>query len=278
MTTFAKSGSKSTQTFHFMTPEQNSDSLVLTVLVPVRNEGVNIKIMLKVLNGVIEVPHEVLFVYDHPEDDSIEVANSLKDQFPNTRLIHNQSGPGIINALRVGVNDSKGEYVLIFAADEVGPVLAIDDMLELMNEGCDLVSCTRYAHGGRRLGGSKIGHMLSWLANKLFLYAFKSSLSDCTTGIKMFRKSLFNEIKLESSPVGWAVAFELSIKAQLQGYKLGEVPIISIDRLFGGESTFKLGPWFIEYLKWFVWGLKNLRKGKSQKSAPAKVCLPDYYE
>ena len=278
MSTFAKSGSKSTQIFHFMTPEQNSDSLVLTVLVPVRNEGVNIKIMLKVLNGVIEVPHEVLFVYDHPEDDSIEVANSLKDQFPNTRLIHNQSGPGIINALRVGVNDSKGEYVLIFAADEVGPVLAIDDMLELMNEGCDLVSCTRYAHGGRRLGGSKIGHMLSWLANKLFLYAFKSSLSDCTTGIKMFRKSLFNEIKLESSPVGWAVAFELSIKAQLQGYKLGEVPIISIDRLFGGESTFKLGPWFIEYLKWFVWGLKNLRKGKSQKSAPAKVCLPDYYE
>jgi dolichol-phosphate mannosyltransferase len=277
MNTLAKLGSKSTQTLCFMTPEHNPDSLVLTVLVPVRNEGINIKIMLKVLTGVVEVPHEVLFIYDHPEDDSIEVANNLKDKFPNTRLIHNQSGTGIVNALKAGVNAAKGEYVLIFAADEVGPVLAIDDMLELMNEGCDLVSCTRYAHGGRRLGGSKIGHMLSWLANKLFLYAFKSSLSDCTTGIKMFRKSLFNEIKLESSPVGWAVAFELSIKAQLQGYKLGEVPIISIDRLFGGESTFKLGPWFVEYLKWFIWGLKNLKKGKSQKSAPAKVCLPDYY-
>ncbi|MEK9628612.1 MAG: glycosyltransferase [Nitrospinota bacterium] len=260
-----------------MTQEQIPDSLVLTVLVPVRNEGVNIKIMLKVLSGVIEVPHEVLFVYDHPEDDSIEVANSLKDQFPNTRLIHNKSGVGVVNALKAGVNAAKGDYILIFAADEVGPVLAIDDMLDLMNEGCDLVSCTRYAHGGRRLGGSKIGHMLSWLANKLFLYIFQSALSDCTTGIKMFRKSLFNEIKLESSPVGWAVAFELSIKAQLQGYKLGEVPIISIDRLFGGESTFKLGPWFVEYLKWFLWGIKNLRKGKSQKSAPARVCLPNYY-
>lgn len=277
MNTLAKSGSRSTQTLHHMTQEQIPDSLVLTVLVPVRNEGVNIKIMLKVLSGVIEVPHEVLFVYDHPEDDSIEVANSLKDQFPNTRLIHNKSGVGVVNALKAGVNAAKGDYILIFAADEVGPVLAIDDMLDLMNEGCDLVSCTRYAHGGRRLGGSKIGHMLSWLANKLFLYIFQSALSDCTTGIKMFRKSLFNEIKLESSPVGWAVAFELSIKAQLQGYKLGEVPIISIDRLFGGESTFKLGPWFVEYLKWFLWGIKNLRKGKSQKSAPARVCLPNYY-
>jgi len=277
METLAKSGSRSPQTFSFMTPEKKPDSLVLTVLVPVRNEGANIKIMLKVLNGVIEVPHEVLFVYDHPEDDSIEVANNLQEQFPNTRPIHNQLGAGVVNALRAGVNAAKGEYILIFAADEVGPVIAIDDMLNLMDQGCDLVSCTRYAHGGRRLGGSKIGHLLSWLANKMFLYLFNSALSDCTTGIKMFRKSLFNEIELESSPVGWAVAFELSIKAQLQGYKLGEVPIISIDRLFGGESTFNLGPWFVEYLKWFVWGLKNLRKGKSKKSAPARVCLPNYY-
>ena len=272
-----KSDSKSTQTFHFMAPEQNPDSLVLTVLVPVRNEGINIKIMMKVLHGVIEVPHEVLFVYDHPEDNSIEVANQMKNQFPNIRLIHNQLGVGPVNALKAGVNSAKGEYILIFAADEVGPVLAIDNMLELMFEGCDLVSCTRYAHGGRRLGGSKIGHTLSWLANKMFLYLFDSALSDCTTGIKMFRKSLFKEIKLESNTIGWAMAFELSIKAQLQGYKLGEVPIISIDRLFGGKSTFKLGPWFVEYLKWFIWGLKKLRKRSSHKSAPAKVSLPKYY-
>jgi dolichol-phosphate mannosyltransferase len=269
--------SKSTQKFGIMTPEQTPDSLVLTVLVPVRNEGTNIKILLKVLNGVIEAPHEILFVYDHPKDDSIEVVNNLKQQFPNTRPIHNQLGAGVVNALRAGVNAAKGEYVLIFAADEVGPILAIDNMLDLMDQGCDLVSCTRYKYGGRRLGGSKIGHLLSWLANKMFFYLFNSALSDCTTGIKMFRKSLFNEIELESSPVGWAVAFELSIKAQLQGYRLGEVPIVSIDRLFGGESTFQLGPWFVEYLKWFIWGLKSLRKGKSRKSAPANVSLPNYY-
>lgn len=250
--------------------------LKLSVLIPVRNEGINIKIMLKILHAIIEVPHEVIFVYDHPDDNSIEVIDSLLAQFPNTRLVHNKMGVGVVNALKEGVSASYGEYILIFAADEVGPVLAIDDMLCLMEEGCDLVSCTRYAHGGRRLGGSKIGHLLSWLANKLFLYLFSSALSDCTTGIKMFRKSLFNEIPLESSSVGWAVAFELSIKVQLQGYKLGEVPIISIDRLFGGESTFKLGPWTIQYLKWFFWGLSNLFKGHKTKSEPARVRLPNY--
>jgi dolichol-phosphate mannosyltransferase len=260
-----------------MTSGKTTAPLKLSVLIPVRNEGINIRVMVKILHAAIEVPHEVLFVYDQPDDDCIEIVNNLKDQYPNIRLVYNQSGIGVVNAFNAGISAAQGEYVLIFAVDEVGPVLAIDDMLYLLDHGCDLVSCTRYAHGGRRLGGNKIGHLLSWMANKLFLHLFKSSLSDCTTGIKMFRKSIFNAIKLESRPVGWAVAFELSIKAQLQGYKLGEVPIISIDRLYGGESTFKLGPWFVEYLRWFIWGIKTFRSAGKQKSEPALVRLPNYY-
>ena len=92
----------------------------------------------------------------------------------------------------------------------------------------------------------------------------------------MFRRSLFDDISLESRPVGWAVAFELSIKAQLQDYKLGEVPIVSIDRLFGGKSTFKLGPWFTEYLRWFIWGIRAARLMRIKKSEPAMVRMPNY--
>lgn len=259
-----------------MTSEQTPTPIMLSVLMPVRNEGVNIKIMLRILSAAIEVPHEILFVYDQPDDDCIEIVDKLKNQYPNIHKVYNQSGIGVVNAIKAGVNVARGKYVLIFAVDEVGPVLVIDDMLHLLEkDGCDLVSCTRYAHGGRRLGGSKIGHVLSWLANRLYYYFFKSAFTDCTTGIKMFRKSMFEQIKLESNPVGWAVAFELSIKAQFQGFKLGEVPYISIDRLFGGESTFKVGPWVVEYLRWFIWGAKNARKHKTKR---AIVRLPNPYE
>ncbi len=260
-----------------MSLKKNSSPLKLSILVCLRNKGTNIRIMLKILHGMIEVPHEILLVHDDPNDDCVEVVNSLKSRYSNTRLIFNQWGVGIVNALKSGVDASRGEYILIFAADEVGPVLAIDDMLKLMDQGCDLVSCTRYAHGGRRLGGSIIGHMLSWSANKLFFYLFRSALSDCTTGIKMFRKSLFNKIRLESNSVGWSVAFEISIKVQLLGLKVGEVPIVSVDRLFGGTPSFKLGSWFIEYLRWFVWGLGNFRRARKHKSKPALVRLPYYY-
>jgi len=240
----------------------------------VRNEGINLEIMLKMLKGLVEVPHEVLVVYDFPEDDSIPVIDAMQSQYPNLHGVHNTFGKGVINAIKAGVHHSRGTYVLIFAADEVGPVLAIDDMLALMDQGCDMVSCTRYAHGGRRLGGSLLGSSLSRLANYLFCLLSNSVFSDCTTGIKMFRREVFGQLNLEANPVGWAVAFEMAIKAQCAGFKLGEVPIISIDRLYGGVSTFKPGPWIKEYSRWFRWGVKALHKAGSSVSAPPAVRIP----
>ncbi len=215
---------------------------------------------MKLLKAMIEVPHELLIVYDFPEDDSIPVIREMQKNWTNLQLVHNQKGPGVVNAIKAGVEAATGEYVLLFAADEVGPLLAIEDMLVLMREGCDIVSCSRYAHGGRRLGGSLIGGVLSRFANRLFHQMAGCVLSDATTGIKLFRRSLFPNLQLEARPVGWAVTFEMAMKAQLAGWKLGEVPVISIDRLYGGKSTFRLGPWTNEYLRWFIWGCRNLRR------------------
>jgi glycosyltransferase involved in cell wall biosynthesis len=232
----------------------------LSILLPVSNEGINLKIMLKILKAVVEVPHDVLVVCDRPDDTSIPVVQQVQKDYPNLRLVHNTRGRGVINALKAGVDAATGDVILIFAADEVGPVLAIEDMLTLIGEGCDFVSCTRYAHGGRRLGGSLIGGALSRLANRLFHSISGCALTDTTTGIKMMRRKIFYDLALEARPVGWAVAFEMGIKAQLLGLRLGEVPIISVDRLYGGKSTFRLGPWTVEYLRWFLWGTLHFRR------------------
>ncbi len=230
----------------------------LSILLPVRNEGMNIALMVKILDAAIEIPFESLIIYDFLEDTSVEATRKIQPNFPDVKLVHNNLGKGVINAIRAGVESAKGEYILIAAVDEIGPVLAIKEMIHLMDEGCEFVSCTRYAHGGRRLGGSYIGGILSRLANRFFCALSGSTLSDATTGIKMFKKDLFDKITLESRPIGWAVVFEMAIKAQMLGLKMGEVPIVSIDRLYGGKSTFKLSPWVGEYLRWFFWGMRNL--------------------
>jgi dolichol-phosphate mannosyltransferase len=240
---------------------------------PVRNEGLNLSIMLKILSAVVEVPHEVLVVVDDRADTSVPVVEAISPNYTPLRCIHNTRGRGVLNALRAGVDAAQGRYILIFAADEVGPVMAIDDMIALMDGGCEFVSCTRYAHGGRRLGGSVIGGALSRLANRMFRALTHCQLTDATTGIKMFTRPVFEQLHLEAKPVGWAVAFEMSIKAQLAGFRLGEVPIVSIDRLYGGTSTFRVGPWTAEYFRWFLWGVRKLRKHRGTAS-PVEVRVP----
>lgn len=247
---------------------------VLSIVMPVRNEGINLRIMLKILRAVVDATHEVLVVYDREGDDSLPVVEAVMPTYPELRLVRNDRGVGVLNALSAGIADARGKYVLIFAADEVGPVLAIDDMLALMDDGCDFVSCTRYAHGGRRLGGSWIGGVLSRAANRWFCRLSGLALTDATTGIKMFRRELFSTLNLQARPIGWAVTFEMAIKAQLAGLTLGEVPIVSIDRLYGGRSTFVLGPWVSEYLRWFLWGLRRSWRRPRGAVKPTQVRIP----
>ena len=238
--------------------------LKLTIIMPVRNESANLRMILKIIDALMESPHEVLVVYDSPDDDSIPVALEMQKKTASVKPLHNTLGRGVINAVRSGVVAAKGEYVLILPADDVGAIFGIGKMLSEIEKGYDLVSATRYAKGGKVVGGAITSRLLSRVANKLFILIAGSALTDSTVGIKIFTPEAFRRINFECKPVGWAFAFEMAIKAQMLGFKVSEVPIVSINRFYGGTSTFKLNKWVTEYIRWFFWGLKNVRfKGKA---------------
>ena len=240
-----------------------AEPILLTVLLPVRNETMNLRVMLRILRAVLTMPHEIMVIFNSETDTSIAVVNEVRATYPQVRPLLNRIGRGVAGAITSGVRDAQGERILIFAADEVGPVLAIEDMMTLMDDGAEFVSVTRYAHGGRRLGGSMIGQLLSRTANGMLGVVSGMGLSDATTGIKLFRRDDFSRLTQGTSAVGWSIAFEMAINAQLLGLKLGEVPTISIDRLFGGKSSFQLVPWVLGYFGYFATAMRKLpRAGK----------------
>lgn len=247
------------------------DNVKLTVLLPVRNETMNLRVMLRILRAVLVVPHEIIIVFDSETDTSLPVVEDVRLTYPQVRPLLNTLGRGVAGAITAGVKAAQGDRVLIFAADEVGPVLAIDDMMALMDEGAEFVSVTRYSHGGRRLGGSVIGQLLSRSANRMLGLISDIGFTDATTGIKMFRRTDFGRLTTGTSSVGWSIAFEMAINARLIGLKLGEVPTISIDRLFGGKSSFRLVPWVIGYLRYFSMAIRRLPRGAR---ADIKVRIP----
>lgn len=237
--------------------------LFVSVLIPVRDETLNLDVMLRILVSVLEgISAEILVIYDRDDDLSVAVVERGSARHPKVRGVLNTHGKGVDKAIGAGVEAARGEWIVIFAADEVGPVVALDHMLHLARQGCRFISCTRYAHGGKRLGGSWIGHLLSSTANRLLRLFSGMALSDATTGIKMFRREDFPDLLSGLGNVGWSFALEMSINAQRLGYPLGEIPIVSVDRLFGGKSTFRLLPWITGYWPCFVMALRVLPRAK----------------
>ena len=58
---------------------------------------------------------------------------------------------------------------MITVVDDIFPILAIEEMMNsITNEDYDFISGTRYSLGGKRIGGSLLGSILSRTANKIF--------------------------------------------------------------------------------------------------------------
>ena len=133
------------------------------------------------------------------DDNAIEVANELSKKFENVHVVYNNVAKGVKYAV-AGVSKAKFENILITAVDEIFPILSINKMLNMIiDENYDFVSGTRYSKGGMRLGGSFIGSIFSITANRIFKLITKIPFSDCTTGIKMMRKNVWNSIDLQTN-------------------------------------------------------------------------------
>ena len=231
----------------------------LSIIIPVYNENESAELMLNIFFLYLKLNIEIIIVYDYDDDTTIPIVNDLKKKFPNIEILKNSSN-GAKNAFITGLENSKSDIILLTVIDEICPITSYEKMFDLIkNHSYDLVSATRYSNGGKRYGGSFMGHFFSKIANLILHTILRFPLSDATTGIKMFKKNIFKNITLESN-TGWSFALELSLKAYLQNYRIAQVPIKSIDRIFGGESTFKLFSWIQKYYSLAIWGAIQILK------------------
>ena len=84
---------------------------------------------------MIEVPCEIIVVYHDQNDTSAPVVRRLELKYPNLKGAMNSRGRGVLTAVTADTKAARGRYALIYAADEIGPLLAIEPMLRLMRQG-----------------------------------------------------------------------------------------------------------------------------------------------
>lgn len=227
----------------------------LSVVVPVYNEGDSVEPVLRTLTAAVQTPHEIIVVYDFDEDTTVPVVARLSGELPTIRGHRNPIGRGVLNAMRSGIDASRGDLVLISMADGSDEPHIVDDMVALARNGADVVAASRYMRGGRQIGGPPLKRLLSRVAGLTLHWFAGVPTHDPTNNFKLYRRSFLEAITIESK-AGFELALELTVKATIEGRSVAEVPTTWRDRT-AGQSNFKLRKWLPHYLRWYVTALRG---------------------
>ncbi len=228
----------------------------ISIIIPVYNEGGNIRQTIAEIGSKVRTPHSILVVYDFEEDDTLPVVREMiTEGLSDMRLVRNRYGRGVLNAIKTGFESAEEGAVLVVMADLSDDLSAADRMFKKMNEGSDIVCGSRYMKGGRQVGGPLFKKMLSRAAGVSLHYLAGLPTHDVTNSFKMYSKKVLDDIRIESMG-GFELGMEIVVKAHIKGYRISEVPSTWQDRV-AGESRFMLRKWLPKYLHWYFFALKN---------------------
>jgi dolichol-phosphate mannosyltransferase len=241
---------------------------MISLVVPVYNEADNIGPFLRDVEREVRDPHEILLVYDFPEDTTLPAVAAMQPPCPAVRLVYNTLGRGVLNALKAGFKASRGDVVVVLMADRSDEPRDVAAMAALVRGGADVVAGSRYVRGGRQEGGPLLKRTLSRLAGVSLHYLAGLPVHDATNNFRAYSRRVVEEIPIEGE-ASFAVALELTLKAHWRGWRLAEVPTTWRDRT-AGQSRFRLWAWLPQYLRWYVRALARAWLGPGRPRRAAK--------
>jgi len=194
----------------------------LSVIMPVYNEQATLR---EVIGRVLAVPLELelLCVDDGSDDRSREILAELEARHPQLRVLLQPRNMGKGAALRRGIQEARGDFVIIQDADlEYDPSEYPNLLGPLIDGKADVV------YGSRFLGGKphrvlyfwhSVGNwMLTLISNALT----NVNLSDMETCYKVFRRDVIQSIPIEEDRFGFEPEITVKIaKRRLRIYEVG---------------------------------------------------------
>ncbi len=202
----------------------------VSVVIPAKNEEMNIGLVLDDLNRTIEqcreYDFEVIVVDDKSSDKTREVAAAR-----GARVVRNDGPSGKGRALRLGFSNATGDILVMMDADYSHRAEEIPRLLSELKDGAGLVI------GSRVYGGSDEYTPIRALGNVFLTYALGAFtgryLSDALNGLKAFRREVFDDFVYTSK--FFEIEIELIFNTLRKGYLVHEIRSHERARL-GGEA------------------------------------------
>lgn len=216
--------------------------MLLSVIIPAYNEE---RFLPEVLRRVSEVPYEkeIIVVDDASIDGTRSFLERLKEDgsFDGLKTVFHEKNAGKGAAIRSGIKIASGDIIIIQDADlEYDPKDYPTLLAPILEGKADVVYGSRFLGGPHRVlyFWHYVGNMVVTLLSNMFS---DLNLSDMETGYKVFKRSVFDNITIESNRFGFEP--EITAKVAKNGFRVYEVPISYHGRSYkeGKKITWKDG-------------------------------------
>lgn len=204
---------------------------MISIIIPFHNEKENLPLLMEKLFKVlkkINVLWEIVLVDDGSTDGFKSFCLKEKN-IQKIVLVRHRKRLGKGEALKTGIENSKGEIIVFMDADLQDDPNDLPKFLDKINQGYDLVN-------GRRINRKDnflvkfYSKIAQWFL-KVFLH---SPFSDINCGFKAFRRKVLEDFVFYGNNFRF---FPLAV--YYHGFKVTEVPVINHPRRYGVS---KYGP------------------------------------
>jgi len=216
-------------------PAEQEPLQLLSVVIPCRNEEDAIPSTVEHLHVELRlhgVPHEIVPVDDGSTDATWKVLQALVPRIPTLHPVQNQGENGFGRAIACGIDQSRGDAVVIMMADESDDCRDVVRYWELLNQGWEAVFGSRFLKGGGVIDYPKHKLAINRLANLFLRLAFRIPLNDVTNAFKAYRRRTLDGCRPFLSP-HFNLTVELPLKAVVRGYSWTTMPITWRNRRYG---------------------------------------------
>jgi len=235
---------------------------MISVIFPTYNEAGNLKRLIgRTVKALKGVRHEIIVVDDNSPDKTWQLAQRLKRQYLQVRVVRRMDQRGLTSAINYGVKIAKGRVVGWMDADLSHPPELLPVMATTIKKSGAVVA-SRYLKGAEDKRELWLQVLLSRLINKLCQWLLNPQITDYTSGYILLNKRYFKKLKLE----GDYGEYFIRLMADLSrlGVKIKEVPYINVNRVYGQSKTATS-----------IWGL--VIRGRKYLYTLASLCIKKYY-
>jgi glycosyltransferase involved in cell wall biosynthesis len=202
----------------------------VTVVLPCLNEEKTIASCVQKAMAAfrqLKTDGEVVVVDNGSTDKSVEIA------LENGARVVKETRKGYGSALRCGIEEARGEYIVMGDADDTYDFTQVSAFVKRLKEGYELVM-------GSRFSGNILPGAMTWshryignpiLSGMLRLF-FGGSVSDAHCGLRAFTKTAYRKMDLHTT--GMEFASEMVIHALKKKLRISEIAITYYPR--AGES------------------------------------------